>query len=150
LNEDKPFSEKLGPAISWLGNDLADDIYPSLNKPYSTFIVIVGIGTGGFLAYTGMFKSPDLLSSLMIFAVALVAATGSIRQVYRASQLRMNEEGMSFGETRIKWREVTDVRRVAFGIHCRARDRKIIIVPYAYENPDDVIMFVVDALAKAH
>ena len=112
-------------------------------------MIVVGVLAGGFVAYYGVFNSADLMASVMAVGMGLFMAAGSIRMVYRASRLRMNEEGVSSGETRFKWREVTDAKWVAYGIHCCAGDRKIVIGPYAYHRPDDLIKFVEDALAKA-
>lgn len=124
------------------------DDYPILNKSYATYITAAGVLAGGFFVYIGIFNSADSATSIFFIIMALFVATGSIFVVYRASRLRMNDEGLSSGENSILWRDVTDVRRVGYGIHFNAGDRRIVVAPYAYENPDELIQFVEKALAK--
>jgi hypothetical protein len=60
----------------------------------------------------------------------------------------MDDKGLSSGKTIMKWHEVTKVTAVGFGIHIAAKDRKIVLAPYAYKNPDELREFVKSSLAK--
>lgn len=110
---------------------------------------MLGVLTGGFLGYLAIFNSSDLGASFLFVVFALIAAAGSIFTVYRASRIRMSDEEISSGDMKFRWRDVTDIRRVGYGIHLYAGDRKIAIAPHAYKNPDELIMFVERALAKS-
>ena len=128
---------------------MKDAIYPSLNKVYSAYVIVVGVLAGGFAAYSGVFNSADLVASVMAVGIGLFMAAGSILMVYRASCLRLNDGGVSSGSTAFKWRDVTEVRTVYFGLHLIAGNRKIVIAPYAYRNPDQLFDFVNKALNRA-
>jgi len=127
---------------------LKSPTYPSLNKVYSAFVIIAGVVGGGLIAYSGVYNSFDLMASILAAGIGLATAAGSILLVYRASGLRLNDDGLSSGATAFQWREVTEVKKVGFGLHVLAGDRKIVIAPYAYRNPDQVVTFVDKALNR--
>ncbi len=44
-----------------------------------------------------------------------------------------------FGICTISWSEVKNVKVFGFGYHVYAGKRKIVVTPYVYKNPEDVI-----------
>ena len=123
--------------------------YPSLNLPYAIFVVAAGITSAAFLAYVGLYSSAEPSVSLVFLVVAFVAGFGSVFVVYRASQIRVTESGISSGLSEIQWREVIDVSTRGYGLHIRSKDRKIILAPWAYSDPNELMNFIQRAIDNA-
>ena len=120
-----------------------------MNVAYSAFVIVAGVLVGGFIVYTGVFSSSDTLVSVLAVCIGLVSAVGSILIVYRASRLRLDEDGASSKSIAFKWHEITEVRKVGFGLHLIAGARKIVIAPHAYKNPNQLLDFVDSAVKRA-
>ena len=125
-----------------------DAIYPSLNKVYSAFVVVVGVLGGGFIAYSGVFNSADMLASILAVGIGLATVAGAVLIVYRASGLRLSDDGVSSRGIDFNWGDVTEIKRTGFGLHVIAGDKKIVIAPHAYENPDQLLDFVDKAVSR--
>jgi hypothetical protein len=123
--------------------------HPLINKPYAAFIIICGFGAGSLLIYLATFSSNDTGASAILFVVALAIIVGSTLSVFRASQLRVEESGISSGKKRIDWHEVTEATAVYYGLHLRAGKRKIVIAPYAYQDPERLSQFIQRSLRNA-
>ena len=116
--------------------------YPSLNHIYATFIILVGISTGGLFLYFAAQESTDAPTSMVILAFAILAIAGSIYSVYSAARIRVTRCGISSGKKQIKWASVTQIETIGYGIHIYATDKKIVIAPWAYKDPEALIAFI--------
>ena len=116
--------------------------YPSLNNIYATFIILLGISTGGLFLYFAAQESTDTPTSLMLLAFAILAIAGSIYSVYSAARIRMTTRGISSGRKQILWHSVTQIETIGYGIHIYAADTKIVIAPWAYKDPEALISFI--------
>lgn len=116
--------------------------YPSINKIYATFIIFVGISTGGLFLYFAAQESTDIPTAMLIVAFAVLVITGSLYSVYSAARIRVTRCGISSGNKQIKWESVTQIETIGYGIHIYAADTKIVIAPWAYQDPDALIVFI--------
>jgi hypothetical protein len=116
--------------------------YPSINDIYATFIILLGISTGGLFLYFAAQESTDTPTSMLIVAFAILAIWGSIYSVYSAARIRVTRCGISSGKKQIKWATVTQIETIGYGIHIYAADKKIVIAPWAYRDPDALISFI--------
>ena len=116
--------------------------YPSLNHIYTTFIILLGISTGGLFLYFAAQESTDTPTFLMLLALAILAIAGSIYSVYSAARIRVTRCGISSGKKQIKWDSVTQIETIGYGIHIYAADKKIVIAPWAYQDPEALISFI--------
>ena len=116
--------------------------YPSLNHIYATFIILVGISTGGLFLYFAAQESTDAPTSMVILAFAILAIAGSIYSVYSAARIRVTRCGISSGKKQIQWHSVTQIEPLGYGIHIHAADKKIVIAPWAYKDPEALIAFI--------
>ena len=116
--------------------------YPSLNNIYATFIILAGISTGGLFLYFAAQDSTDTPTSLMLLAFAILVIAGSIYSVYSAAQIRVTRCGISSGKKQIQWGSVTKIETIGYGIHIYAADTKIVIAPWAYQDPEELISFI--------
>jgi len=116
--------------------------YPSLNHIYATFIILAGISTGGLFLYFAAQDSTDTPTSLMLLAFAILVIAGSIYSVYSAAQIRVTRCGISSGKKQIRWHSVTKIETIGYGIHIYAADKKIVIAPWAYRDPEALIAFI--------
>lgn len=91
--------------------------YPSLNNIYATFIILVGISTGGLLLYFAVQESIDAPTSMLIMAFAILAIAGSLYSVYSAARIRVTKCGISSGKKQIQWQSVTNIKTIGYGIH---------------------------------
>ena len=128
---------------------LNDEIYPSLNNVYAAFVIVVGAVGGGFMVWAGIFNSSDFGATIIAVGAGLFAAAGSVFIVFRASRVRMDDKGISSSSTRLKWSEVTEVKWVLFGLHFIAGRKKVVIAPYAYKDPGQLLSFAEDAIKRA-
>jgi threonine/homoserine/homoserine lactone efflux protein len=115
---------------------------PPLNNIYSTFIILLGISTGGLFLYFAAQDSTDTPTSLMLLAFAILAIAGSIYFVYSAARIRVTRCGISSGKKQIQWQSVTQIETIGYGIHIHAADKKIVIAPWAYQDPEALISFI--------
>jgi hypothetical protein len=74
------------------------------------------------------------------FAVLVIA--GSIYSVYSAARIRVTRCGISSGKKKIPWESVTRIETIGYGIHIYAADTKIVIAPWAYQDPEALISFI--------
>ena len=116
--------------------------YPSLNHIYATFIILLGISTGGLFLYFAAQESTDTPTSMLIVAFAILAIAGSIYSVYSAARIRVTTRGISSGKKQITWQSVTKIETIGYGIHIYAADTKIVIAPWAYKDPEALIAFI--------
>lgn len=116
--------------------------YPSLNKIYTTFIILLGISTGGLFLYFAAQESTDTPTAMLIVAFAILVIVGSIYSVYSAGRIRMTTSWISSGKKQIKWDSVTKIETIGYGIHIYAADTKIVIAPWAYKDPEVLISFI--------
>ena len=116
--------------------------YPSLNHIYATFIILLGISTGGLFLYFAAQESTDTPTSMLIVAFAILAIAGSIYSVYSAARIRVTRCGISLGKKQILWHSVTKIETIGYGIHIYAADKKIVIAPWAYRDPEALIAFI--------
>jgi hypothetical protein len=116
--------------------------YPSLNHIYATFIILVGISTGGLFLYFAAQESTDAPTSMVILAFAILAIAGSIYSVYSAARIRVTRCGIISGKKQIKWDSVTKIETIGYGIHIYAADTKIVIAPWTYKDPETLISFI--------
>jgi hypothetical protein len=118
------------------------DHYPSLNNIYATFIILVGISTGGLFLYFAAQESTDTATAMIILAFAVLVIAGSLYSVYSAARIRVTRGGISSGNKQIKWANVTQIETIGYGIHIYAADTKIVIAPWAYQDPEALIAFI--------
>lgn len=116
--------------------------YPSLNNIYVTFIILLGISTGGLFLYFAAQESTDTPTSILIVAFAILAIAGSIYSVYSAARIRVTRCGISSGKKQIKWHSITQIETIGYGIHIHASGKKIVIAPWAYRDPEALIAFI--------
>lgn len=116
--------------------------YPSINKIYATFIILLGISTGGLFLYFAAQESTDTPTAMLIVAFAFLVIAGSLYSVYSAARIRVTSCGISSGKKQIKWSSVTQIETIGYGIHIYAADTKIVIAPWAYQDPDALISFI--------
>lgn len=121
---------------------MAIDNYPSLNNIYATFIILVGISTGGLFLYFAAQELTDTPTSILLLAFAILAIAGSIYSVYFAARIRVTRCGISSGKKQIQWGSVTQIETIGYGIHIYAADTKIVIAPWAYQDPEALISFI--------
>lgn len=50
--------------------------------------------------------------------------------------------GISSGKKQIKWHSVTKIETIGYGIHVYAANTKIVIAPWAYQDPEALISFI--------
>lgn len=118
------------------------DNYPSLNYIYATFIILVGISTGGLFLYFAVQESTDTPTSAILLAFAILAIAGSMYSVYSTARIRVTRCGISSGKKQIKWASVTQIETIGYGIHIYATGKKIVIAPWAYQDPEALIAFI--------
>ncbi len=118
------------------------DNYPSLNKIYAAFIILIGISTGGLFLYFAAQESTDPATAMLIVAFAVLAIAGSMYSVYSAARIRVTSCDIRSGKKQIKWASITQIKTIGYGIHIYAADTKIVIAPWAYQNPDALISFI--------
>jgi len=128
---------------------MSKESYPLLNKAYAAFIVAVGVLAAGFFIYLGIYNAQDLNASIMVYFFALLFLSSSIYVVYRASKLRITDSGISSGKTEISWCDVSEVYMEKYGVHIKAANKKIVVSPWAYQNPDGLMRRIEDAVRKA-
>jgi hypothetical protein len=116
--------------------------YPSLNKIYAAFIILIGISAGGLFLYFAAQDSTDAPTSILLLAFTILAIAGSIYSVYSAARIRVTRCGISSGKKQIQWDSVTRIETIGYGIHIYAADTKIVIAPWAYRDPDALIAFI--------
>ena len=116
--------------------------YPSPNNIYVTFITLLGISTGGLFLYFAAQESTDTPTSMLIVAFAILAIAGSMYSVYSAARIRVTTRGISSGKKQILWHSVTKIETIGYGIHIHAADKKIVIAPWAYRDPEALIAFI--------
>ena len=116
--------------------------YPSLNHIYAAFIILIGISTGGLFLYFAAQESTDTPTSILLLAFTILAIAGSIYSVYSAARIRVTRCGISSGKKQIKWDSVTQIETIGYGIHIYAADKKIVIAPWAYKDPETLISFI--------
>lgn len=116
--------------------------YPSLNNIYATFIILLGLSTGGLFLYFAVQESTDTPTSMLIVAFAILAIAGSIYSVYSAARIRVTRCGIISGKKQIKWHSVTQIETIGYCIHIHAADKKIVIAPWAYRDPEALIAFI--------
>ena len=116
--------------------------YPSLNHICATFIIFLGIATGVLFLYFAAQESVDTPTSLMLLAFAILAIAGSVYSVYSAARIRVTRCGISSGKKKIPWESVTRIETIGYGIHIYAADTKIVIAPWAYQDPETLISFI--------
>lgn len=116
--------------------------YPSLNKIYAAFIILLGISTGGLFIYFTTQESTDTPTAMLIVVFAILVIAGSLYSVYSAAQIRVTTCGIGSGKKQIKWHSVTKIETIGYGIHIYAADTKIVIAPWAYKDPDALISFI--------
>ena len=116
--------------------------YPSLNNIYATFIILAGISTGGLFLYFAAQPSTDTPTAMLIVAFAILVIAGSIYSVYSAARIRVTRCGISSGKKQIKWHSVTKIETIGYGIHVYAADTKIVIAPWAYQDPEALIAVI--------
>ena len=51
-------------------------------------------------------------------------------------------ERVSSGNKQIQWQSVTKIETIGYGIHIYAADKKIVIAPWAYRDPEALISFI--------
>ena len=54
----------------------------------------------------------------------------------------MTTRGISSGKKQILWDRVTQIETIGYGIHIYAADKKIVIAPWAYQDPEALIAFI--------
>ena len=118
------------------------DNYPSLNNIYASFIIMAGISAGGLFLYFAAQESTDTPTSMLIVAFAILAIAGSMYSVYSAARIRVTTCGISSGKKQILWDRVTQIETIGYGIHIYAADKKIVIAPWAYQDPEALIAFI--------
>jgi hypothetical protein len=118
------------------------DNYPSLNNIYAAFIILLGISTGGLFLYFAAQESTDTPTAMVIVAFAVLVIAGSLYSVYSAARIRVTSCGISSGRKQIKWASITQIETIGYGIHIYAADTKIVIAPWAYQDPDALISFI--------
>jgi len=116
--------------------------YPPLNNIYATFIILLGISTGGLFLYFAVQESTDTATAMIIVAFAILVIAGTIYSVYSAARIRVTRGGISSGNKQIKWASVTQIKTIGYGIHIYAADTKIVIAPWAYQDPEALISFI--------
>lgn len=72
--------------------------YPPINNIYATFIILLGIATGGLFLYFAAQESVDTSTSLMLLAFAILAIAGSLYSVYSPVRIRVTMCGISSGK----------------------------------------------------
>jgi len=116
--------------------------YPSLNHIYAAFIILIGISTGCLFLYFAIQESTDTPTSLLLAAFAILAIAGSMYSVYSAARIRVTTRGISSGKKQIQWASVTQIETIGYGIHIYDADTKIVIAPWAYQDPESLISFI--------
>jgi hypothetical protein len=121
---------------------MTTDNYPYLNNIYAAFIILLGISTGGLFLYFAAQESTDTPTAMVIVAFAVLVIAGSLYSVYSAARIRVTSCGISSGRKQIKWASITQIETIGYGIHIYAADTKIVIAPWAYQDPDALISFI--------
>jgi hypothetical protein len=123
-------------------SNMTTNNYPSLNHIYASFIIMAGISTGGLFLYFAAQESVDTPTCIMLVAFTILTIAGSIYSVYSAARIRVTRFGISSGKKQIPWQSVTQIETIGYGIHIYAADTKIVIAPWAYQDPEALIAFI--------
>lgn len=104
--------------------------------------MLLGISTGGLFLYFAAQESTDTPTSMLIVAFASLTIAGSMYSVYSAARIRMTRCGINSGKKQIQWNSVTQIETIGYGIHIYAAGKKIVIAPWAYQDPETLISFI--------
>lgn len=132
-----------------------------LNWPYLIFCIvawaILMCGIGGSITLQALHAShrglpiPGDWSWPAIYAVDIVCAAAFLffpYKIYVDLNTIITDEFIQqpnlFGLTRIDWTDVVKVKKERFGIQVQSKKNKIIVSPFAYAKPDEVISKVVE------
>ena len=61
---------------------------------------------------------------------------------YSATRIRVTRFGISSGKKKLPWQSVTQIETLGYGIHIHATGKKIVIAPWAYQDPEALIAFI--------
>ncbi|WKT59551.1 hypothetical protein Q2E61_11665 [Microbulbifer thermotolerans] len=152
----KPIASTPAPALGvrWL---MSSNSFPRMNWPYVILVALLGTGGLLFIAWSitwqvyrewsnglpisGGWSWPIVVSVNLVCAFAVSALYWKI---YSDAKTTIDEYGIFkpslFGAHTIAWSEVTNVEVFGgVGYHVHAGNSKIIVTPYAYKNPNQVI-----------
>lgn len=136
---------------------MPSDTFPRINRTYIAFVALVGTGALVFISWAVTSQvyrewSRDLPISggwnwpivLMLDVVCALLVGALYWKIYCDAKTTIDRNGIFqpslFGIHTISWPEVTNLEVFGgFGYHVYAGKRKIVITPYAYKNPEDVI-----------
>jgi hypothetical protein len=121
---------------------MTTDNYPYLNNIYAAFIILLGISTGGLFLYFAAQESTDTPTAVLIMAFSVLVIAGSLYSVYSAARIRVTKCGISSGKKQIQWQSVTKIETIGYGIHIYSAGIKIVIAPWAYQDPEALISFI--------
>lgn len=130
---------------------------PSINWVYVGLVAVIGTATLAFIsgaitwqvfsqwsqgkAVTGGWTWWNVL---LVDVLCAAGITALYRKIYCDAHIRIDEAGLfrpeMFGEQTITWSEVTKVEIFnGVGYHVFAGKRKIVVSPYAYRHPEEVV-----------
>ena len=133
------------------------DTFPRINWPYISFFALMGTGGLVFIGWavtaqvyrewshglpiSGGWSWPSVFLVDLVCALFVCALNW---EIYCDAKTTIDENGIYqpslFGMRAISWAEVTNVEVFGgVGYRVYAGKRKIVIAPYTYKNPDDVI-----------
>lgn len=131
-------------------------IRPPMNWPYVVAVVLVSTTAIGFMVWqiTAQVYRPwahgmpigrgwNWPIVIMWDAVLFFLQSVLLWKIYCDAHTELGKAELCrpsiLGVRRILWSEIVRVDRVGFGYHVRSKDKKIVLYPYAYRDPDSVI-----------
>jgi hypothetical protein len=127
-----------------------------MNWPYVAAVLLISMTAIGFIVWqiTAQVYRPwaygvrvccGWTSPLVIMwdAVCLLSLLALFWKIYSDAATELGEVDLCrpsiFGIRRIRWSEIVRVERVGFGYHISSKDKKIVVSPYVYRDPDSVM-----------
>jgi hypothetical protein len=130
-----------------------------MNWPYVVIAALIGTGTIGFIIWG--ITAPLYRASVQGLPIrggwnwttvigcdvgCLFVLLAFYWKMYCDAKTEIGEAELSrpsiFGPRRIRWSEVVRVKIVGFGCHILSKDKKIVLSPYAYRDPDSVVSLI--------
>ena len=115
---------------------------------YSGIVIAIGLAASLFFIW-GAYSHPDIGVSLVFLFFAALCAVSPTYIALKAAKIKIDKLGISTGATHFTWENVTSVKTIRFGIHIYSGNKKIIVGPYHYKNPDHVISSIAEGVNNA-
>jgi hypothetical protein len=129
-----------------------------MNWPYVSAVLAAATVALGFVAWSVSTRGfADLQSATNTIAVVVVdslcgAALAALSwRAYADAKTKISDRGITRpalrGPNELLWSEVREVKRFGYGIHLYAHDRRVVIAPFAYRDPEAIVKAIVANVA---